>query len=158
MNKIPCAFQNTEAKTLPADVWVTLDSFHLLLSTQLTADFDSRVKWWLYVSSIVTYLHKNSFLLCWNSCKQRSKSLTHCFWSTVSKCGTHFEYSFLIDKCSCKMMNTLPSDTFSSSAISRNFNLRLSKQVSGVFWCYSGQLPNLGDLSVQHHLCLYDCI
>ena len=25
-----------------------------------------------------------------------------------------------------------------------------------IFWCFPGQLPNLGDLSVQHHLCLYD--
>ena len=42
---------------------VALDSFHLLLSTQLIADFDSGVKWWIHVSSIVTYLCKNSFLL-----------------------------------------------------------------------------------------------
>ena len=26
----------------------------------------------------------------------------------------------------------------------------------GFFWCFPGQLPNLGDFSVQHHLCLYD--
>ena len=26
------------------------------------------------------------------------------------------------------------------------------------FWCLPGQLPNLGYLSVQHHLCLYNCI
>ena len=26
------------------------------------------------------------------------------------------------------------------------------------FWCFSGQLPNLGNLSIQHHLCLYDHI
>ena len=27
--------------------------------------FDSGVKWWIHVSTIVTYLCKNSFLLCW---------------------------------------------------------------------------------------------
>ena len=39
-NKVPCASQNTEAKTLPAHVsfLVALDGFHLLLSTQLTAN------------------------------------------------------------------------------------------------------------------------
>ena len=65
--------------------------------------FDSWVKWWIHVSSIVSYLCKNSFLLHWNSCKQRSELLTRCFWSSVSKCSTHFEHSFLIDKCSCKL-------------------------------------------------------
>ena len=37
MNKIHCASQNMEAKTLPAD-FVSLVDFHLLLFTQLTAD------------------------------------------------------------------------------------------------------------------------
>ena len=32
------------------------------------------------------------------------------------------------------------------------------KQVCGVFWCFPGQLLNLSNLSIQHHLCLYDCI
>ena len=37
------------------------------------------------------------------------------------------ELSFLIDKCSCKMVNTLPSDIFNYSAMSYNFNLWLAK-------------------------------
>ena len=32
-----------------------------------------------------------------------------CFGLTVSKRSTHFEHSFLIDKCSCKMVNMSPS-------------------------------------------------
>ena len=76
----------------------------------------------------------------------------HCFLSTVSKRNTRFEHSFLIDKCSCKMVNTLPSDIFSSSAISRNFNLQSTKMSLGVFCCFPGQLPNLDDPSVQYHL------
>ena len=40
MNKIPCTSQNTKTKTLPVSL-VTLDGFHLLLSTQLTADLTS---------------------------------------------------------------------------------------------------------------------
>ena len=121
--------------------------------------FNSGVTWWIDVSSIVTCLRKNSFLLHWNSCKQCSKLSTRCcFWSTVSERDTHFEHSFLIDKCLCKIVNTLPSDIFISSAISRNFNLRSSKTSLWSCWCFPGQLPNLSDLSVQYHLCLYDCV
>ena len=105
---------------------------------------------------------QNFFLLCRNSCKQRSESSTRCcFWSSVRKRGTHFELNFLIEKCSCKMVNTLPSDIFNSSAISHNFNLRLAKTCLWslfffFFLCFPGQLLNLGDFSVQHHLCLCD--
>ena len=119
-----------EAKILPADVWIFGRFGRLSPAALHSSDcrFVSEVKWWNHVSSIVTYLHKISFLLPWNSCKQLSESSTRCcFWSTVSKRGTHFEHSFLIDKCSCKMVNTLPSDIFNSSAISRNFNLRSAK-------------------------------
>ena len=51
-----------------------------------------------------------------------------CFWSNVSKRCTHLENSFLIDKCSCKIVNILPFDIFNSSAISRKFNLWLAKK------------------------------
>ena len=116
--------------------------------------FNSGVKRWIHVSSVVTYLCKNSFLLHWNSCKQCTELSKCCFWSTVSKCATHFEHSFLIDKCSYKIVNTLLSDIFKSSAFSCNFNLWSAKMSLWSFWCFPGQLPNLGDLSVQHHLCL----
>ena len=103
MNKIPCASQNTEAKTLPADVcvfgrfrWLSPAAVH-----SANCRFDSGGKWWIHVSSIVTYLCKNTFLLHWNSCKQRSESLTCCFWLTVSKCGTHFQHCFLIVQSEC---------------------------------------------------------
>ena len=72
---------------------VTLDSFHLLLSSQLTTDLTP--KW--SGGSIVTYLCKKSFV----ALKQLQKTL----WS---------------------------------------------------FWCVLGQLLNLGNLSIQLHLCLYD--
>ena len=79
-------------------------------------------------------------------------------WSAVSKCGTHFEDSFLIDKYSFKMVHTLPFDIFNSSAISRNFNLQSAKTSLWSFLCFPGQLLNLGNLSIQHHLCLYNHI
>ena len=60
------------------------------------------------------------------------------FWSTVSKRYTHFVYSFLIDKCSGKMVNTLPFDIYNSSAISYNFNLRSVKRSLWSFLLFSG--------------------
>ena len=129
MNKIPCIFQNMEAKILPSDVCI----FGYLgqLSPAAVHSADSRlhsgVKWWIHISPIVMYLHKNSFVLHWNSCKQHSESSTRCYWLTVSKCFIHFEHSFLIDKFSGKMVNILPSDMFNSSVVPRNFNLWLAK-------------------------------
>ena len=32
------------------------------------------------------------------------------------------------------------------------------KQVCGVFWCFLGQLPNLSDQSVQHHVSVRPCL
>ena len=127
INKIRCASQNTEAKNLPADVCV-FGRFRRLSLTAVHSNcsqFDSEMNGCIHVSTIVTYLRKNSFLLRWNSCKQRSESSARCcFWSTVSKHGTDFEYSFLIDNSSCKMVHTLPCNIFYSSAITSNFNLR----------------------------------
>ena len=117
---------------------VTLDSSHLLLSTQLTANLLPEWSGGSIFHSL-SHLHKNSFLLHWNSCKQCSESpLRCCFWSTVSKCCTHFEHSLLIDKCSCRMVNTLPSNIFNSSAISCNFNLWLAKMRWWSFLVFSG--------------------
>ena len=77
---------------------VAEDSFHLLLYPQLTADLTLEWSGGSNVSSIVTYLHKNSFLFCWNSCNQVSESSMHCcFWLTVSKHNIHFEPSFFVD-------------------------------------------------------------
>ena len=63
MNKIPCTSQNTETKILLADVCI-FDHFGQLSPAAVhSADcwFDSGVKWWIHVSSIVTYLCKNPF-------------------------------------------------------------------------------------------------
>ena len=80
MNKIPCTSQNTEAKTMPADVCI-FDHFGQLSPVIVhSADcwYNSGVKWWIHVSSLVTYLHKNSILLHWNSSKQYSESSMSC--------------------------------------------------------------------------------
>ena len=63
MNKIPLASQNTKAKNLPVDVCVFSGFGRLSPAAVHLADwrFDSGVKLWIHVSSIVTYL-RESFL------------------------------------------------------------------------------------------------
>ena len=137
---------------------VAQDGFHLLLSTQLTADLTLEWSGGSMVYSLSHIYAKNTFLLRWNSCKQSSESsMRFCFWSTVSKCDTHFEHSILIDKSACKMVNTLPSDIFNSSVIYRNFNLRSAKTSLWSFLVFSGTTAKLGRpersasfLSVRH--------
>ena len=112
MNKIPCTSQNTEAKTLPTDVYI-FGCFGQLTPTAVhSADcwFDSRVKWWILVSFIFTYLRKNSFLLCWNCLQKMLWIINVLFfdqlWANAAP-----------------TLNTAFSDIFNSSAISRSFNL-----------------------------------
>ena len=114
-----------------------LTGFHLLLSTQLTANLTLE---WSGGSIFHPLSHfcKNSLLLHWISCKQSPESsMRSCFLSTVSKRGTHFENSFLIDKCLCKIVNIQLSDIYNSSAPSRNFNLRLAKTILWSFLVFS---------------------
>ena len=54
------------------------------------------------------------------------------------------EHNFLIDKCSCKMVNTLPSDIFNSSLISYNFNLWLAKTSLWSYLVFSGTTVDFG--------------
>ena len=120
-----------EAKTMSTDIFIFGCFGWLSPSAVHSADcrFGSRMKRWIHVSSIVTHLRKNSFLSRWNCCKQRCESSISCFWSTVRK---HITHSFL---CSCKMVNTLASGIFNSSAIPRNFNLQSAKTN---LWRYFG--------------------
>ena len=141
MNKIPCSSQNIVAKTLPADV-CTFGGYGRLSSAVVhSADYQfvSWVKLRIHFSSIVSYLRNHSFLLGWNSCKQHSElSTRYCFWSTLSKLGTHFEHSFLIDKYSWKLLllYLLISTTSLVSHVTSIYNR--PKQVCGVFWCFPG--------------------
>ena len=149
----PCTSQNTEAKTLPADVCVfgrfgqlSTDAVH-----SMDCWFVSRVKCWIHISSIVTYLRKSSFLLHWNTFKQRSESSTHCcFWSTVIKSASNLNTAFSFSNVHAKWW--IHCLLISSAAL-------LSHTTSIYDWLkrvFLGQLPNIGALSIQHHLCLYD--
>ena len=139
-----------EGKTLPADICVFNHFGRLSPAAVHSVDswFDSGVKWWIHVSSNVTYLCKNSFLLHWNSCKLCFELLMRCcFWLAVGKCGTHFQHfqygeytAFWYFQLLCYLMQL-------QFMISQN-------ELMEFFLCFPGQLSNLGDLSVQHHLCL----
>ena len=156
MNKIPCTSQNIDAKTLLVDVCI-FGRFGRLSPAAFHSDdcqFDSGGKLWIHVSSIVTYLCKKIFLLHWNSFRQRSKSLTHRL--------------FLID---CEQMRQPLSTQLSHWQMYMQNNEYIAfwyhqpllshatsicnwpKRVCGVFWCFPGQPPNLGNLSVQRYLC-----
>ena len=65
MNRIPSTSQNTEAKSLPADVCVFGCFWQLSPAAVHSADcqFDSGGKWWIHVWSIVTYSHKLLFIV-----------------------------------------------------------------------------------------------
>ena len=115
---------------------VALDRFHLLLSTQWSGGFKFHPLSHIYA--------KTPF--CWVETVANNTELsTHCcFWLTVNKSCTHFEHSSLIDNCSCKMVNTLPSDIFNSSAISCNFNLWMAKTSLWSFLVFSGTTAGFG--------------
>ena len=152
MKKIPCASQNTEAKTLPADVCIF---GRLSPAAVRSADcwFDPRGKWWIHVSSIYA---KTSF----------------CCIETVANNALNHEHIFVFD---CKLTQ-YPLWTHLShwqmfmqnGQYTAFWYLQLLcyltttsiynwlKWVCAIFWCFPGQLPNLGNLSVQYHLCLYD--
>ena len=101
--------------------------------------FNSWAKWWIHL-----FIHCHIFTqkLLFIALKQLQTMC--CFWSTWSKHSTHFEHSFLFDKCSCKKVNKLPSDIFNSSTFSRNFNLRLAKTSLWSFLVFSGTIAKFG--------------
>ena len=133
---------------------VALDSFHQLLSTQLMANLTLE---WSGGSLFHPLSHINSKtpFCCIETVANNTLNHQHVVFDRL---WANFKHNFLIDKCSCKMVNILPSDIFNSSAISCNFNLQSARMSLWSFWCFLRQLPNFSDLSVQHHLCMYNRI
>ena len=92
MNKIPCASQNMEAKTLPADVCI----FGHFGRLSPAADHSTDCR---FVVEDLSFIHSHIFTqkLFFVELKQLQKSSTHCcFWSTVNKRGIRFDHSFLL--------------------------------------------------------------
>ena len=132
-------------------MFASVDGFHLLLSTQLTDDLTLE---WSRESMFhpLSHIYAKTPFCCIKTIANNTLNHWHIVFDWLSKHDTYFQHSFLIDKCSCKMVNTLlcyPTQL--------QFTTGQNEFVE-FFWCFPGQLPNFGELSVQHHLCLYNCV
>ena len=135
---------------------VALDGSCLLLFTRLTADLTLVDPCFIHCH---IFMQKFFFVVL----KQLQKILwiidTLLFLIHCEQSLTHFKHSFLIDKCSCKIVNTLSSDIFNSSAITCNFYLRWAKMSLWSFLLFSWTTVEFGwpehsasFVSVQLHL------
>ena len=137
MNKIPCKSKKIEAKTLPADACI----FGWFGRLSSAAIHSADCQFWLWSEVVDPYfIHCHIFIqkILFVVLKQLETTLwiidVLLILIDCEQTLHHFEYSFLIDKYSCKMVNTLPSDIFQSSAILCNFNLWLTK-TSCIIFC-----------------------
>ena len=138
---------------------VALGGFHLLLSTLLTVDLTTE---WSGGSMFPPWLHiyAKTYFYCFETVVNNALNRRHVvafdrLWANaVPTLNTAFSltnvhakwwiHSFLI---------------FSNPLLSHKTSIYDRPiRVCGGFWCFPRKLPNLGDLSVQHHLCLYDHI
>ena len=153
MNRIPCASQNTMFASL-----VTLDGFHLQLSIQLTADLTLE---WSGRSMFhpLSHIYTKTPFCCSETVANNSLNCQRVIifdwlWANVSpSLNTAFSLTNVHVKwwIHCFLISSTPLLSYATSIYDR------PKRVCGVF-CFLGQLSNLGDLSIQHHLCLYDCV
>ena len=119
--------------------------------------FDSRVKWWIHVSSIVPITQKLLFY-CAETVANNDLNcrcvvvFDRLGASVVPTLNTAFSLTNVHAKwwIHCLLISSTPLLSRVTSIYDR------PKWVCGVFWCFQGQLLNLDDLSVQHHLCLYN--
>ena len=161
MNKTLCAFQNTEAKTLPADVCVFGCIGQLSPAAVHSADFwfNSGVKWWIYVSSIVTHLCKN-FFFCVETVANNALNCEHIVFNRLwANPAPTLNTAFSLTNVHAKWWIHCLMIIFNSSAISCNFNLRLAKTSLWSFLVFSGTAAKFGwpehlalFVSVQLHL------
>ena len=156
MNKILCISQSMEAKTLPA--LVALDGSHLLLSTQLTTDLTPKWNEGSMFNPLSDIYMKTPFC-CIETVANNTLNHWHIvfdrLWANVAPTLiTAFLMTNVHAKwwIHCLLICSTPLPSHATSIY------YWSKQVCGVFVCFSGQLPNLDNLSLQHHLCLYDHI
>ena len=133
MNKIPCVSQDTEAKILPVDVCI-FGHFGWLSPTAIhSAD----CKTFFCITETVA----NNALNHWHVVVYNR------LWVNVSlTLNTAFSLTNVHAKwwIHCLLISSTHSLSHATSIY------------CCVFLCFPGQLPNFGDLSIQHHLCLYD--
>ena len=136
---------------------VALNGFHLLLFTQQTADLTLE---WNGESMFLPLLHiyaktpfcrietvANNTLNCQYVVifDRLLANAAHSLNTVFSLTNVHAKWWI-----HCILISSTPPLSHATSIYDR------LKRIYGVFWCFPRQIPNLGDLIVQHHLCLYD--
>ena len=153
MSKILCASQNTCLQMFAS--LVILDGFHLLLSTQLTADLTPE---WSGGSMIypLSHIHAKTPFCCYETVANNALNHRHVvafgrMWANAAPIfNTAFSLTDVHAKwwIHCLLISSTPLLSHVTSIYDQ------PKWVCGVFWCFPRQLANLCDLSIQHHLCL----
>ena len=142
MNKISCASQNTEAKTLPADICIFghFGRFHLVLFTQLTSNLTLE---WNGRSMFhpFSYIYTKTFFFVELKQFQTLWIVDALLFLFISEQMQHPLWTQLSHR---QMVNTLPSEIFISFATSCNFNLWLTKTSLWSFLVFSGKTDEFG--------------
>ena len=137
---------------------IALDSFHLLPSTQLTADLTPE---WSDGSMFypLSHIYAKTPFCCIETVTNNALNRRHVvfdqLWAnTTPTLNTSFSLTNVHAKwrLHCLLISWTPLLSYATSIYNR------PKWVCGVFWCFLGQLPNLSNLSIQHYLCPYDRI
>ena len=138
---------------------VALDSFHQLLSTQLTADLTLE---WSGGSMFhpLSHIYTKTSFCCVKTVANNTLNCWHIvvfdrLWAnTTPTLNTAFSLTNVHAKwwIHCLLISSTPLLSHATSIYD------WPKRVCGVFRCFLEQLPNLSDLRLQHHLCLYDSV
>ena len=110
--------------------------------------------WGKLISEVVDPCFIHCHMLSKNLFFVASKQLQTTLWIVDVLFLIDCEHSFLIDKYSCKMVNTLPSDIFNSSLISYNSNLELAKPSLWSYLVFSGTTVDFGRPEHSASLCV----
>ncbi len=122
---------------------VALDGFYQRQSTQLSADLTSERSGGS-MFPLLSHIYAKTFFFFCRVKTVAKNALNRRRVVVFDRRGTHFQHNFLIDICSFKMFNTLPSDIFNFSAISSNFNLQLTKMSLWNFLVFSWTTAEFG--------------
>ena len=151
--------QSPESCLLMFTSLVILDSFHLLLSTHLTTDLT--LKW---SGGSMFHPLSHTYVKIPFRCVKTVANNALNRWCIVifdrlwANAAPTLNRAFSLTNIQAKwwIHCLLTSTTALLSHVTSIYDR--PKQVCGIFWCFPGQLPNLGILSIQHHSCLYDHI
>ena len=138
---------------------VTLDGFHLFLFTQLTANLTLE---WSGGSMFhpLLHIHAKTPFCCIETVANNALNhwpvvvFDHLWANMTPTLNTAFSLTNIHAKwwLHCFLISSTPLLSHATSIYKQ------PKRVCGVFWCFPGQLLNLGDLSIKHDFCLYNHI